>query len=666
MSSRPYRHGAVLLLEPQDSPDSLRPTCRAMREVGLNTVVVWPPVFYREGKRDFSVQHALCQVAAECGLQVIIELTGQVANLEVLPDAEWSDDLLGITAEGLPARTEGGLGELNYNHPEVQHRMDAFLRECAAALRDEPALVAWDVWNETHFRSYDPYTLTRFHDFLRSRYPSIEALNGLWKKSYSDFSQIRYDSITWASITPDLDWEEFRTENLAHIAHTWASILHQADPTHPVIADNVMSQTVWSEFSRGTDDWKLANAVDSFGISFYPKTGGRLLNVNEPWLRLLCFAGARSAGSGHFLISELQSHCYSEIFTTERVSPDELITWNFEALFSGSTGSIYWKWNPFKSGFQVGGRGLVLADGSPSKRSDAVHSFASFLQDHPSILPLRPSSHAAILFDPQSNRAVKAINNRIRSIIGDDHPLRARYAAARGAWRRNISLSVLTPEQLQTERPSLLLLPYQVCLSDDLASALSACLAAGSTLVATYPFGDISPQGRLYENIPGGPLSHLLRCRQIDHLQDSFQGEPLELQELEILPHSSAEILLRTDAGRPLLLRYQVGAGTLLYVASSAWLNAWDSNASLLESALWNAILQTCPSVPSIQASLPTLAATGADGHTYLWIHNQDAAPSCIFSSTTTPTLLFGSGSLLPIQDSLWQISDPHHAILRL
>ena len=147
-----FIHGAVLLLEEDETRSGLAAKCAAMKQLGLNTAVIWPPCFYKNGKRDYAVQHTLLDCAEEARLKVIVELTGQVSNLEYLPDCDWKDEYAVTNPDGTPARMQNGLGETNYNHPEVKRILHSFFAEAAAEFKDHPALLAWDVWNETHFK----------------------------------------------------------------------------------------------------------------------------------------------------------------------------------------------------------------------------------------------------------------------------------------------------------------------------------------------------------------------------------------------------------------------------------------------------------------------------------------------------------------------------------
>ena len=77
-----FRYGSVVLLEEGDSAEKFAGICSAMASLEMNTVVIWPPVFYRKGKWDVEVQRTFLRTAAEYDLGAIVELTGQVSDLE--------------------------------------------------------------------------------------------------------------------------------------------------------------------------------------------------------------------------------------------------------------------------------------------------------------------------------------------------------------------------------------------------------------------------------------------------------------------------------------------------------------------------------------------------------------------------------------------------------
>ena len=650
-----FPYGVVLLLQFSDTRAELLEKCSKIRSLGMNTVVFYPPLFYRDGQMDCSRQLELLDVLAECGLSGIAELTGQVFNLEFMSDEDFLPEYLVVNRDGLPEPGQNGLGELNYHHPEVKSALQKFFRFTVNAFKDHPALAAYDVWNQTHFKSFDSYTLAAFREFLQKKYGNIEELNRAWMKSYRSFERIRLDPVTWASFVPDADWEEFRVHDLAEILGDWVRQIKELDQRHPVIADNVMSNTVWSEFDRGTDDWLNARETDRFGISFYPKTGGRLLKDNTPVLRKLTFAGAASAaGEKGFLISELQSHFYSEIFTAERVAPFEIERWICEALFSNCRGCIFWKYEPFKSGFQTGGRGLVLPDGSFTPRADAARRIGDLLKKEPRIAALRPARKAALLYDRHSNFTVKAVNTRIRQIIGDDQVVRALCGAADACYALNIPFEVVIPEQISSlpDGVDLLILPYPISLEDSAVEAVRAFLERGGSVLAAWPCNDISGSGRLNTAVPGGELNPLIGVRALDHVEGTLDGTKLELQLVEICDGTT--VLCRSDEGYPLATR----RNGFFFAAANPFLLSGETGKNFCREFIRSA-------APSYQAAPHIERAYAPDGTEFLFVSNEEGLPEYKLETAGEAELIFGKGSLCREKDA-FILKDACNAVLRI
>ena len=649
-----FPYGVVLLLQLSDTRAELLEKCRKIRSLGMNTVVFYPPLFYQDGKMACSKQLELLDALEECGLAGIAELTGQIYNLEFVSDEDFRPEYLVVDQHGLPAPGQNGLGELNYHHPEVKKALSAFFEFTVKAFKDHPALAAYDVWNETHFKSFDPYTLAAFQEFLRKKYETIDKLNRTWMKSYRTFERIRLDPVTWASFAPEADWEEFRVHDLAEILGSWVKEIKAIDPVHPVIADNVMSNTVWSEFDRGTDDWLNAQKTDRFGISFYPKTGGRLLKDNTAVLRKLTFAGAASAaGEKGFLISELQSHFYSEIFTAERVAPVEIERWICEALFSNCRGCVFWKYEPFKSGFQTGGRGLVLPDGTFTPRADAARRIGDLLQKEPRIASLNPARKAALLYDRHTNFTVKALNTRIRHIIGDDQPVRALCGAADACYSLNIPFEVVIPEQITSlpDEVDLLILPYPISLKDSAVDAVKAFLARGGKVLAAWPCNEISEARRLNTAIPGGALNPLIGLRGLDHVEGLLKGSKIELQLTEVCDGTT--VLCRSDEGYPLL----TCKDGFFFAAANPFLLTGETGKNFSREFIRSAVPQYTLS-PHIEH------AYASDGTEFLFISNEENISEYKLDPAKNLELIFGKGTLCR-ENEAYLLKDACNAILR-
>ncbi len=82
-------------------------------------------------------------------------------------------------------------------------------------LKKNPAIVATCLLNEPQFEDYSPAMQIRFHNYLKKQYPSLDALNKLWKSSYANWDEIfinRVNAYDRHNIFRFWDWLRFNRE----------------------------------------------------------------------------------------------------------------------------------------------------------------------------------------------------------------------------------------------------------------------------------------------------------------------------------------------------------------------------------------------------------------------------------------------------------------------
>ena len=208
-----YRYGSVYKVTREDTPEAIRRDFLQMKQCALNTVVIWPPVFFWEPMNEhypFATGREILRIAGECGLDVIMELAGQLSVFEYIPDWEMKDEYYARDENGHREWGQDSFGFLNYFHPEVREKICTMFAGAAEAYREFPALLGYDVFNETMYRSFDAWTLDTFRAWLREKYGTIEKLNEVWERTYTAFSQVKYEHHKWMSIMPKADYFAFR------------------------------------------------------------------------------------------------------------------------------------------------------------------------------------------------------------------------------------------------------------------------------------------------------------------------------------------------------------------------------------------------------------------------------------------------------------------------
>jgi beta-galactosidase GanA len=583
-SSFPY--GAVFKVQREHTREQIRHALDAMKKSGMNTVVIWPSVFWWEDrslpKYPYDTGHFILQYAEEIGLKVIMELSGQITSLEYAPDFVMKEEYYAVKYDGTYTKDYWYFGYLNYNHPEVRKLIVEQFAETARQYMHYASLYGYDIWNETMFESYDVYTLQRYRKWLKDKYGTIEALNDVWDRVYASFEDIHFNRWMWASVMPVVDYYRFHKESIGMFLREWVQAVKAVDPGHPIIADNIHSMVSDdSSFSRPQDDWNVARHVDEFGISFYPKTAPVPMPPHKRWLVL---TGAHSASrTGRFWISELQTHIKHMFNPESAVSARELKLWVWEAISHGAKGLIYWKWDPFNKGLQTRGRGLVDYRGKPTPRLDEAIEISSVIQKHgtefASYEPLNPG--AVILFDKDAHNFSKAYMAGYKPHAPDSIYLDSIAGLHRLLWELNIPVKIVTPEDVKQGILSpgqVLFMTNQLSMSEKLADAICAFISSGGIAVADGKLGEVDDNGILYTQQPGGPLHASLGFDFVDiepeGLIFEWAGERkykgyFERKRLDAA--GGATVKGRFEDGSPAFLETIIGKGRFLYIATHLW-----------------------------------------------------------------------------------------------
>jgi beta-galactosidase len=219
--------GTVYLLEPDRPDPELVRDLQAIADTGLGRVVLWPAVRRADdGSLDAESFHQADLALDSCarlGMDAILELIGQHASSEYLPDFLIDDAEMIAGGRDVEKAIDHWP---NLCHPRVQDSIRKYFEDVVPHYRGHPALFGWDIFNETHFRSYDPSTEREFRRWLEGKYGDTASLNRSWVRHYRRFEDVRlanlaFSSSLWSSLQPVLDLHRFFAETIASWCERW-------------------------------------------------------------------------------------------------------------------------------------------------------------------------------------------------------------------------------------------------------------------------------------------------------------------------------------------------------------------------------------------------------------------------------------------------------------
>ncbi|QDS99940.1 beta-galactosidase [Adhaeretor mobilis] len=574
--------GTVYILEQGRSFREIARDLDNIQDLGFETITVWPLANSWLAKQPdefvFDDTLKLLDLCQERSLTAIMQLIGQNQSQEYMPDCLMKPEMLALHPKNC--------FWANPNHPEVDQCVYEFFGLAINSLKDHPAVLAWDVFNEARLSTDDPWTTELYRQWLKEKYESIENLNYRWHRRYRDFSQIDPDDRNagyslWSSMLPGVEYERFRSENLSAICKRYVDYAKEFDTNHPVIVDGLPDALLSPNLTeKNSDEFDLAKTCDIYGATFYPKSWGQKLYL--PWNLSMYFslsASAAAKAEKDFYINEIQTHTTSPLSPGSEVTPERLYSWVWSGFGSGARGLQLWRWRPFLHGYQSTGRGVTHIDGTPGARAEAMKTIATVLNDNSELfknaLPVSPavkvvSSYRSRLFFDSFLSRPKPIGEWAPSF----HP-KTMTGWYRLFWSSAIPTTFTEIKDLSDDdlQAPILVLPSLISLSTKQQQQLADYVSAGGVLIADCRCGTVDDDGVVpAEGVPGKILSEVFGFNEMDvdgPVEFEFLNEKKNGSFMSqiIKPAPDAEVLGRSLDGRPMVIAHNYGKGKAFYFA---------------------------------------------------------------------------------------------------
>lgn len=586
--------GAQYFRPPFPGKDCWQRDMENMVRLGFNTVklwAVWNWIEREPGKFYFDDLDELINIAHSVGLLVVINTIPEGApywTIQGNEDALYQTASGGKVSYGGPANlpTAGWPG-LCLDKPQAAALVERFIRTLAEHVKDHPAMLAIDVWNEPHLEPmfdyrgdmlcYCNHSKARFRKWLQSKYVTLERLNDTWFRTYTTWEQVDPPPRlgTWTDM---MDWRLFWMDNLRRLMRLRAAAAKRGAPDLPVQSHVAYSGYVGASGNGGLanelgDEFLLSREVDVFGLTCFPKWLMRKDPLFNHFLNNLIVAEA-SRGKPFYQVELQGGGGKAGLLGGEVPDAFDIRMWNYLSIAAGGKGVTYWQYAPEPAGIESPGFGLTGFQGENTERS------------------LEAGRCAKELNTPLLGKAkpVKTLNavylSRVTSAwfygAGRQEALYAQaiHGMCKAAYLRGIPFGFVHQDYLDTawdEGVRTLMLPMPITLSADEIDMLELFIRTGGTIVAeAYP-GLYDQTGLLDQS-----ATVLRRLFGLDHVE--VQGLPEDVKATAIKdtepvftgilykhivrPFPTTKTIAYFQDGHPAWTEYSLGKGKGIWFGS--------------------------------------------------------------------------------------------------
>ena len=379
----------------------------------------------------------------------------------------------------------------------VRQAAGRFIREMETVVSAHPSMYAYDCWNEPHIEPawghhfsettdellfcYCTGTIAEFRRWLERRYGSIDRLNEAWVRRYPNWNVIepprnRGTYLDW------IDWRRFMADRLTDEMRFRVDNVRAVDSHHIIESHGPHHPPVEGTTILGTNAWRLAEIVDTWGLSLFPRLFGIPAYTGAAKLEIT----RSNAGGKDFWMTELQGGHGNDglLWRGPKMRAQDIRLWNWLAVACGAKGILYWTYHTEATGTEATGFGLVARDGSPTERVLEAAEDNRWIQAHWDIIQAyRPKPEVAILFDPDNALLTFAMSSEetasTASFLG--------YYKA--LWMADLCADFIEPSSLEAASYRVIIAPWHLIGKKGTCDRLRRFVESGGTLILETSFG---------------------------------------------------------------------------------------------------------------------------------------------------------------------------------
>lgn len=373
-------------------------------ELGFHIIklwAVWNDIEREEGVFSFDVLDELVGLAQKHGLKVMINTIVEGAPYWIYdkyPHCLYETVKGEKITPGGPANipTAGWPG-LCMDHPEAAEAVCRFIRETAAHFRECENVTIIDVWNEPHLEPMYDYpdellcacegSKREFRKWLKEQYKTLEKLNEVWYRRYSDWEQI-VPPPRLGTYPDMMDWRKFWLYNLRRWLEEKVAAAREGAPDK-LIQTHVASACYMGASGNGSlgtelaDEFLLAEPADIFGLSSFPiwLMGNTKKEYFLAHMMHLDMISAASRGKTFYQVEMQGGAGKCGVLGHTTPDGDDVRVWNWNIIAAGGKGAVYWQYAYEPAGVESPGFGLTGFEHENTERSLEAGRCARYFQE---------------------------------------------------------------------------------------------------------------------------------------------------------------------------------------------------------------------------------------------------------------------------------------------
>ena len=571
-----------------------------MQAAGMNLVRIgdvhgsWDRIEPQEGTFRLDELAAFYQAAAKFNIRVMLS-TGAASPPLWLARKYPDVSILSSRGERYP------LGASYHwacvHHPGYREAAERYVQKLAAFAITQPNHHSWQITNEIGFPfmpardrdnlglyCYCGYCQTRFQEWVKAKYGTLESLTEAWSWSttnfvYNDWSDVSAPESmpsSWSGVTRWLDWRLFWQYAFAQFAGWQHDIIRGIDTQHPT-SINTFNFKGLDRFGTymGLDQWQIAEVVDHIGYDLYPGSGEKLKTRPEHNSMFLDHGRSVAAHTGRdFWIHEIESGPINGWVLGPEHDTDQqdVANYVFECLGHNAKLLLYMPWREW--GYQPLHWGaLVELDSTPTDRYEKASQIGQFIQSNTAFFQTaQPLPSEGVVLESKPNAIF------FRGVEQEEALFAAQRGAYRALWDRGYSVDFVDMASFEVDdiaRFRYALLPLVGLLSTNQAKVVHAYAERGGVVIGFARCGSLTERGWYAPQLPMPELGDLfgltkIRPSTLNGLTIEWKGQSYQgwLNRDIVETRPTTEILARFTDGHPAVTLAKCGDGYGVYIAT--------------------------------------------------------------------------------------------------